>query len=403
MKKILNSQFSTLITLFCCITASPAYAGELSGYIAAETRFFTQGPAFPEQDIDNTPSIIVEPEYYHVSDDYAHTFTARPFFRYDPIDDRRTHADIRQLDYLYVEDDWELRAGISKVFWGVTESRHLVDIINQTDFIEEIDEEEKLGQPMVQLALTKDWGTLRFFYLPYFRERTWPGQEGRLRPGLPIETDRTRYASAAEQWHGDIALRYSHYFGNWDIGLAHFSGTGREPRLLQEFSSDGDPILVPFYETIDQSSLDLQYTKDAWLLKLEAIRRSGQGDAFFATTAGFEYTLFTIFDTDADLGLLAEYHFDDRDDSAPFTIFDNDLFLGMRYVFNDIDNTQLLGGGVFDRKTNARSYFIEAETRLNDHTTIEVVGRIFTGAGPNDPDFAFSRDDHIRVNLSYYF
>ncbi|MDD7885073.1 hypothetical protein [Flavivirga sp. 57AJ16] len=37
----------------------------------------------------------------------------------------------------------------------MTESNHLVDIINQTDAVETFDGEEKLGQPMVQLS----WGT----------------------------------------------------------------------------------------------------------------------------------------------------------------------------------------------------------------------------------------------------
>jgi len=34
-----------------------------------------------------------------------------------------------------VADDWELTTGVSKVYWGVMEAVHLVDIINQTDFV----------------------------------------------------------------------------------------------------------------------------------------------------------------------------------------------------------------------------------------------------------------------------
>ena len=44
-----------------------------------------------------------------------------------------------------------LLVGAAKVFWGTAESRHLVDIINQTDAVEDIDEEDKLGQPMVKV------------------------------------------------------------------------------------------------------------------------------------------------------------------------------------------------------------------------------------------------------------
>ncbi len=76
----------------------------------------------------------------------------------------------------------ETRVGVRRVFWGVTEFQHLVDIINQSDSVEDIDNEDKLGQPMINLSLVKDWGIVDFFVLPYFRERTFAGAEGR--PGL---------------------------------------------------------------------------------------------------------------------------------------------------------------------------------------------------------------------------
>jgi len=49
-----------------------------------------------------------------------------------------------------------LLVGINSVFWRVVESNHLVDILNQTDLIEDIDGEEKLGQPMISLSTQQD-------------------------------------------------------------------------------------------------------------------------------------------------------------------------------------------------------------------------------------------------------
>jgi hypothetical protein len=51
-----------------------------------------------------------------------------------------------------------------------------VDIINQTDLVENIDGEDKLGQPMVHFSYFGDWGVVDFFLLPYLRERTYPGK-----------------------------------------------------------------------------------------------------------------------------------------------------------------------------------------------------------------------------------
>ena len=233
-----------------------------------------------------------------------------------------------------------MRLGVRKVFWGVTEILHLVDIINQTDLVENIDAEDKLGQPMVNLSLARDWGTLDFFLLPWFRERTFPGNRGRLRAPIVVDTDRTVYESSMEENHIDGAIRYSHSVGAWDIGVAHFIGTGREPTLLPGLDAAGKPILIPLYEQIQQTSLDLLYASDSWLWKMEALYRIGQapGD-FFAWTGGFEYTVSGAFGTGMDLGLLVEAMYDGRGKRAT-TIFENDIAVGARLGVNDIDGTE---------------------------------------------------------------
>lgn len=90
-----------------------------------------------------------------------------------------------------------------KEFWGVAEARHLVDIINQTDEVENFDREDKLGQPMINLALINNWGTLDFFLLTGFRDRTFPGREGRLRTFPEIDVGEERYEKHGfEKKHG---------------------------------------------------------------------------------------------------------------------------------------------------------------------------------------------------------
>ena len=64
-----------------------------------------------------------------------------------------------------------------------------MDIINQTDQVDQVDGEEKLGQPMINLSLVRDWGIVDLFVLPGFRERTYAGEEGRPRTPLPVSDD----------------------------------------------------------------------------------------------------------------------------------------------------------------------------------------------------------------------
>ena len=372
-----------------------------SGYTAVEGRLFTQSPTLEGQDSDTPFSYVAEPEIRLQSSDRAHQLTLIPFLRIDSEDKHRTHADLREAYWRHTFNSWELLFGVNKMFWGVAESRHLVDIINQTDSIEDIDEEDKLGQPMLLLGLQRDWGEVQLIFMPYFRERTFPGKNGRLRTPLPVDDDQADYESSAEEYHVDIAARYSHYIGDWDIGASYFYGTGREPLLRPH--EDGTR-LIAFYEIIHQASIDAQYTHEAWLWKFEGIAREGQGDLFAAAVGGFEFTHYQILDSSMDVGHLLEYNYDGRDETkAPRTVFDNDVFVGSRLVLNDVQDTQVLAGASIDTKTGATFLSAEAERRLGDGWKIELEGRFFTHIDETDPASAFERDDFINVSLQRHF
>jgi hypothetical protein len=382
-----------------CAHAEPI---DFSGFVAGEVRVFPAEPKFPAQH-ENTlsPSLALQPELRWKLDENS-TLTLIPFARIDADDDERTHWDIREANWLYNAGDWDLRVGLGKVFWGVAESRHLVDIINQTDLVESLDEEDKLGQPMANLNVITGFGTWSAFVLPYFRERTFAGPSGR--PGFPLRVaeDLAVFESGDEERHVDFALRWQERVGEFDIGLSHFHGTGREPRLVPTLIPGG-PVLIPHYDQIDQTGLDVQATFEAWLLKLEAIVRAGQGDTFFAATAGFEYTLYQVFGSAADLGLISEYHHDGRANFAPFTIFNNDVMVGGRLALNDQDDTSLLAGAIIDVETQTTFATVEFATRLADGWKLEIEGRFLPYVANGSFETNFERDHTLEIRLLRYF
>ena len=377
-------------------------SGEWSGYAGTELRYFPSDPLDDRQHKGTNLSFMAEPEYYSETEDRTQSLTFTTFLRWDENDSKRSHVDVRELLWQYVGGDWELRAGISKVFWGVAESQHLVDIINQTDLVENIDQEDKLGQPMVNLSLIRDWGTVDLFVLPYFRERTFPGKKGRLRTAPRVDTSNPVYDSSREKKHIDLAARWSHYIGDWDFGLAHFYGTSREPFLVPTISKSGEPVLLPRYYIINQTSIDVQATKGDWLWKLEALRRSGQDDSYYALVGGFEYTWVGAFGSSADLGFIGEYHYDDRDQLAP-TPFEDDSMVGLRFTLNDAQSTELLFGIVRDNDGDAVTYNLEASRRLGDSWLVEVESRYFTEISRDDPLRGFRDDDYLQFSLTRHF
>ncbi len=376
-------------------------AAEVSGNLIFEGRGFWQSP-MDERQVDSALSVSGEIEFYHEWDEGNQSFTFKPFLRWDQHDPMRSHGDIRELFWLKAGDDWEVRAGITKVYWGVTESAHLVDIINQTDLVENPDGEQKLGQPMVKFSLERDWGTLDFFLLPWFRERTFPGVRGRLRTEPRIDTHRAEYESSAGQHHFDFAVRWSRAIGDWDLGLAHFRGTSRDPMLRVRLDDDNTPVLIPFYPQMDQTSLDLQATKGDWLWKLEAIHHSAKGNNYNAAVGGFEYTLVGIRDSQSDLGILAEYQYDDRQQNA-LTPFENDLFLGLRWTANDAQSTELLVGVIQDLSGGGSLFNVEASRRLGDAWKLSLQLRAWFDIPKKDLFYPFSRDDYMEITLGRYF
>ena len=361
---------------------------------------FAERGQFARQSGDTNASLFVQPELYWRSDEGHHRVSVVGYARWDQRDSERSHADLREAYWGYEAENWDLVLGVSKVFWGVTESRHLVDVVNQTDLVEDIDQEDKLGQPMVNLNLQRSFGRFEFYVLPWFRERTFPGLDGRFRPALRVDTDNALYESRDEEEHVDLAFRYSHYFGDVDVGFHVFDGTSREPSFLP--STNGERLL-PFYEQMTQVGLDLQYTRDAWLWKLEAIARNAGTDDFVAVVGGLEYSIYGIGGSDADLGLLLEYQYDGRNNAAPRTLSDNDWFAGLRLTMNDASDTAVLVGAAVDADSEEVFFNVEAERRFGDSLSAELRLRAFRRAQAGGLLETLEQDDYIQLRLSWYY
>ena len=401
---------TVIATVLLLVLVPLAKAHEFRGYVSLEGRQFFQDASYEGQYNSNL-SLAVQPEYFHQWDDGKQLFAFTPFARLDQHDDERTHVDIRELTWLGIYGFGELRVGVRKVFWGVTESQHLVDIINQSDLVENPDGEDKLGQPMINAAFIQDWGTVDVFVLTGFRERTFAGKHGRPRTALVVDNDITEYESSDEKQHIDFAARYFHYIGEWEFGISQFYGTSRDPNLSPTLNAQGELVLQPYYPIINQTGVDVQAIISNWLLKLEAISRDGQDKnygRYSAATGGVEYTFVGIFHTTADLGLIGEYLHDERGENAdPGTFmaspFQNDIMIGTRLSFNDIQSTEILAGVIVDMDYGDRFYNIEAERRLGNAWKLSLEARVLTHIHPSNPLYDTRNDDYAQLNLEWYF
>jgi len=379
---------------FC---SSPCQALEARGSITTEARLFMRPPAYEEQAY-HAGSIIVSGEVFHLFNNRTQ-LNIEPFARLDSSDPQRSHLDLRVGSIQSTNNGLTFLIGLDKVFWGVTEFVHLVDIINQVDLVASLDNEEKLGQPMGLGSIEQGWGSVELFFLPFFRPRNFPGERGRLRSPYVIDEDRTVYESGAQQTHIDFALRYSHTWENIDLGLAYFRGTSREPVFL--FTNDhSSPI--PYYQQIGQTSIDVQLVAGNWLWKLEALYRRGHTESYGGITGGFEYTIVNPLQQQLDIGFITEYVYDERSDET-FSPYDNDLMLGLRLSTYDTAGTEVLCGLIQDLEKQSTFFTLEASRRIGNNLSFDVTGVFFIETDATDPTYWYRDDDHITFEVTYYF
>lgn len=383
---------------------------EFSGSLDVDGRWYPQTGAHPDQRA-HASGFAAEPKL-HLKGEGDWSFTVAPFFRYDGADSRRTHADLREA-YLLVfgeagDGEWELRLGVDRVFWGVTESQHLVDIINQTDLVEHPNKESKLGQPMAHLTWSAEWGILEFFALTYHRARTYPGSHGRLRSSILIDDEHVSYESAAKEWRVDLAARYSHSLGPLDFGLSVFDGTSRDPFIMPHIDERGALSLRQHYDKIRQFSLDAQLTVESWLLKLEALHREGARNLlgvkenYAAFVMGGEYTFNSIFGSAVDLGLLAEWNYDERRERSN-SEFQNDLFYAVRLALNDTQSTEVIAGVLADADHTTRTLSIELKRRISDQWFMKLEAIVLMDVEEEDIIYDTRRDSFVALNVTYNF
>ena len=409
------------------------YDVDLTGRLAAESRWFPQTALFQGQG-SHASGFVAEPNLY-LEDEAGRILNVTPWFRYDSADDRRTHYDLREA-YLLLSGaagngEWELRLGVDRVFWGVVESRHLVDIINQIDLVEHPDEKTRMGQPMAYVTWSSDWGVVELLGMSWHRKRTFPGSDGRLRASVVVDNDLAEYESSSGKWHPDFAARYSHTLGLLDFGASVFDGTAREPAFGLCFDcgppgvppnlpgspgppgSSGSsglpvPVLYPIYHQIRQFGLDAQWTTGSLLLKLEAIRRSGARnlagveETFNAFVLGGEYTFFSLWNTDADLTLFAEWDRDERGRRAT-NFYENDLFAALRLMLNDVQGTEMTVSVLHDLDKRQRIYGLELARRLSDAFSLDLGAVAITNIDRDDLYYDLRQDGFVQLGINYHF
>jgi hypothetical protein len=102
------------------LVSTRARAGQWSfgGDTSADARTFASSPAYAGQARGDAVSLRAEPELAWTSESGHHAVALRPLYRLDPIDGRRSHADLRQARWDFTGEHLTLGAGVGTFAWG---------------------------------------------------------------------------------------------------------------------------------------------------------------------------------------------------------------------------------------------------------------------------------------------
>jgi hypothetical protein len=351
---------------------------------------------------------------------------ARVFGRVDALDERRSIAFVEEAFIQVQGERLRLRIGADVLNWTATEAFHPADVINARNLDSDLENMDKLGEPMVQLhARLTEGTTLSAFYLPFRTAPRFTSPASRLTfapPGLDLRGRPLMVSRDGQLTEGrfgfQAALLLRQTLGPADISLHALEHMDRSQPLVVVGDRNTPPRLL--LQTVRQLGGTYQHVVGPLVLKLEAAYRDFVGLAgplgalpardHGTIAAGLEYTIGHRGGGESMLLLEGQaVLLQDAALRAAQSPFQRDVMGGYRLALNDENSRELMILATVDLE-RAGEYLLSAsyQQRLGDSWTVRAGLRLFQAPAPDDPFAATGlqplRDaDHVRLTLTRHF
>ncbi len=294
-----------------------------------------------------------------------------------PKNDSRNFANIQELYWSRIRDEWEVKVGIDTVFWGKAESINVVDVINQKNALR-TDGKAKLGSLMAHFTKYTENGLIDFFYLPKHNKRKYSSDK----EGLNIVSN--KYDNDSKQ---SFAVRFQQVVNNVDFAVSYFNGVNNNPVLIPE--SQG---YQAYYADVKQLGFDAQITTDEVLFKFEYLTDT---DNKYNSIGGIEY----IAGSSWTVNLLLEY----MRSNEPVNAYQNDTMVGLRVDFNDEFGTEGLLSVIYDHDYGSKILTFKGSRRVDNNNKLTLEANFFDINLDDNGLISQDKSDSIRLKLTHYF
>ncbi len=356
-----------------------------------------------------------------------------------------------QRSVLVFEEAWaqlalervRLRAGVDLVNWTATEAFHPADVINARNLDSDLENYEKVGEPMAALQVRLHENTsVQVMYLPHRTAPIFssPGSRLSFAPGLDLRGSRRMFDRegrlSGSRWGPQAAIALRQVLGNADLTVHALEHLDRSQPLVRLDPQTFSPLLV--FQTVRQLGGTYQQAVGPVVLKLEGAYRRFVApvdalpglplSAAGGLLADQEVGLPPDDRGQPDHGLLAvgmEYGVPHEGGSestfllegqillgvedpalrAALTIFQRDVLVGYRFALNDESSKELLVGAIFDTERSGESLvMLNYQQRLGETWTLRAGLRLFNArASAPGPMATLRTSDHVRLALTRHF
>lgn len=358
----------------------------------------------------------------------------RAFGRVDARDSKRSLAAIEEAFVQWKRGRLRLRVGADIVNWSATEAFHPADVLNARNFDSDIENFEKLGEPMIAVQAGLASGAVQLLLMPVYVDSVFPSPRSRLNLA-PAGTDLQARVRRFDR-HGrftrkrtgaQYALRVQQTIGSAEIAAHYLEHLDRVQGMPVLDLGDAKPALV--FQTQRQSGFTYQQALDNGVLaKLEMAWNRFRRPADPAAAAreaniafggepfpdrdhalyagGLEYaiehgwgTSTLVLEAQALTGVGRAFW-------PTLSPFPRNVLLGYRLALSTADSRELRVGFIANVDDSAQRFLNVAwEQRLGEQFKLRAGARIFKGvktAAPAGFD-ALRRGDHAFANLEYHF
>ena len=346
---------------------------------------------------------------------------------YDLTQDKKTERTFARVDELYMKYDFDedsIKVGKSIEFWGALELRNIVDGLNPTDFRNDLFSKDKLGVYNVAYSHYTETGEISliaklyeqeqemaaspyvYYFFPAFvsYDGTLKTEKSEYRPSIYL-----KYSGSTDT---EYALDYAFIYENGYDSQRYF--TTQTPSHLVPGPDLGRPTeFIQESYIVNKIMTFNTLVIDTTLIKLEALYAKVDENPYVGDYShiglGVEHTLENFYESAA-LGLIAEYYrydsYDDEkySDRELFETMQNDLFVGVRYSFNNANDTTIVGGGIFDLEYNEQAYYLSYESRMGENFKVAFDYNLIIPSTSDLTAYALlGKHQRVALNVAYHF